>query len=50
MHLINLVSLTPVNKEVDVRLLRDGRPIDSPPPRRQSAPRCRPSDIRKSSR
>ncbi len=27
MHLINLVSLTPVQKEVDVRLLRDGRPI-----------------------
>jgi len=26
-HLINLVSLTPVNKEVDVRLLRDGRTI-----------------------
>jgi serine protease Do len=26
-HLINLVSLTPVNKEVEVRLLRDGRPI-----------------------
>jgi len=25
MHLINLVSLTPVQKEVDVRLLRDGR-------------------------
>ncbi len=27
MHLINLVSLTPVQKEVDVRLLRDGRPV-----------------------
>jgi serine protease Do len=27
MHLINLVSLTPVQKEVDVRLLRDGRPL-----------------------
>jgi serine protease Do len=27
MHLINLVSLTPVNKEVDVRLLREGRPV-----------------------
>jgi serine protease Do len=27
-HLINLVSLTPVNKEVEVRLLRDGRPIN----------------------
>jgi len=27
MHLINLVSLTPVHKEVDVRLLREGRPI-----------------------
>jgi serine protease Do len=26
-HLINLVSLTPVNKEVDVRLLREGRPL-----------------------
>jgi serine protease Do len=26
-HLINLVSLTPVNKEVDLRLLRDGRPV-----------------------
>src|SRR5262245_59597574 len=25
MHLINLVSLTPVHKEVDVRLLREGR-------------------------
>jgi serine protease Do len=28
MHLINLVSLTPVQKEVDVRLLRDGRPVN----------------------
>ncbi len=27
MHLINVVSLTPVQKEVDVRLLRDGRPL-----------------------
>jgi serine protease Do len=27
MHLINLVSLTPVNKEVVVRLLRQGQPI-----------------------
>lgn len=27
MHLINLVSLTPVHKEVDVRLLREGRPV-----------------------
>jgi len=27
-HLINLVSLTPVNKEVEVRLFRDGRPIN----------------------
>ncbi|HZN33441.1 MAG TPA: trypsin-like peptidase domain-containing protein [Pirellulaceae bacterium] len=27
MHLINLVSLTPVNKEVEVRLLRNGRPV-----------------------
>jgi serine protease Do len=27
MHLINLVSLTPVHKEVDVRLLREGRPM-----------------------
>jgi serine protease Do len=27
-HLINLVSLTPVNKEVDVRLLREGRPLN----------------------
>jgi serine protease Do len=27
MHLINLVSLTPVHKEVDVRLLREGRPL-----------------------
>jgi len=27
MHLINLVSLTPVQKEVDVRLLREGRLI-----------------------
>ena len=27
MHLINLVSLTPVNKEVEVRLIRDGQPI-----------------------
>jgi serine protease Do len=27
MHLINLVSLTPVHKEVDLRLLREGRPI-----------------------
>jgi serine protease Do len=27
MHLINLVSLTPVQKEVDVRLLRDGRSV-----------------------
>ena len=27
MHLINLVSLTPVQKEVDVRLLREGRPV-----------------------
>jgi serine protease Do len=27
MHLINLVSLTPVNKEVEVRLVRDGQPI-----------------------
>jgi serine protease Do len=27
MHLINLVSLTPVHKEVDLRLLRDGRPV-----------------------
>ena len=26
-HLINLVSLTPVNKEVEVRLLRGGRPV-----------------------
>jgi serine protease Do len=26
-HLINLVSLTPVNKEVEVRLFREGRPI-----------------------
>lgn len=26
-HLINLVSLTPVNKEVDVRLLREGQPV-----------------------
>jgi serine protease Do len=25
MHLINLVSLTPVHKEVDIRLLREGR-------------------------
>jgi serine protease Do len=28
MHLINLVSLTPVNKEVEVRLLREGRPVN----------------------
>src|SRR4029079_8960588 len=28
MHLINLVSLTPVQKEVDVRLLRDGRAMN----------------------
>jgi serine protease Do len=28
MHLINLVSLTPVNKEVDLRLLREGRPVN----------------------
>jgi serine protease Do len=28
MHLINLVSLTPVNKEVNVRLLREGRPVN----------------------
>ena len=27
MHLINLVSLTPVQKEVDIRLLREGRSI-----------------------
>jgi S1-C subfamily serine protease len=27
MHLINLVSLTPVHKDVDVRLLREGRPV-----------------------
>ena len=27
MHLINLVSLTPVHKEVDIRLLREGRPL-----------------------
>lgn len=27
MHLINLVSLTPVQKEVDVRLFREGRPV-----------------------
>jgi serine protease Do len=27
MHLINLVSLTPVHKDVDVRLLREGRPM-----------------------
>ena len=27
-HLINLVSLTPVSKEVDVRLLRAGQPIN----------------------
>jgi serine protease Do len=27
-HLINLVSLTPVNKEVDVRLLREGQPVN----------------------
>ena len=27
MHLINLVSLTPVQKEVEVRLLREGRPL-----------------------
>jgi serine protease Do len=27
MHLINLVSLTPVQKEVEVRLLREGRPV-----------------------
>jgi serine protease Do len=27
MHLINLVSLTPVHKEVDLRLLREGRPL-----------------------
>jgi serine protease Do len=27
MHLINLVSLTPVHKEVEVRLLREGRPL-----------------------
>lgn len=27
-HLINLVSLTPVNKEVDLRLLREGRTIN----------------------
>jgi serine protease Do len=27
MHLINLVSLTPVHKEVDLRLLREGRPV-----------------------
>jgi serine protease Do len=27
-HLINLVSLTPVNKEVDVRVLRDGEPVN----------------------
>jgi len=27
MHLINLVSLTPVHKEVDVHLLREGRPV-----------------------
>jgi serine protease Do len=27
-HLINLVSLTPINKEVEVRLIRDGRPIN----------------------
>jgi len=26
-HLINLVSLTPVNKEVAVRIFRDGRPV-----------------------
>jgi serine protease Do len=26
-HLINLVSLTPVNKEVEIRLLREGRPV-----------------------
>jgi serine protease Do len=26
-HLINLVSLTPVNKEVNLRLLRAGRPL-----------------------
>jgi serine protease Do len=26
-HLINLVSLTPVNKDVEVRLLREGRPM-----------------------
>jgi serine protease Do len=26
-HLINLVSLTPVNEEVEVRLLRDGQPL-----------------------
>jgi serine protease Do len=27
MHLINLVSLTPVQKEVDLKLLREGRPV-----------------------
>lgn len=27
MHLINLVSLTPVHKEVEVHLLREGRPV-----------------------
>ena len=27
MHLINLVSLTPVNKDVELRLLRSGRPL-----------------------
>src|SRR4051794_20838221 len=27
MHLINLVSLTPVHKEVELRLLREGRPV-----------------------
>jgi serine protease Do len=27
MHLINLVSLTPVHKEVDVRILREGQPL-----------------------
>ena len=28
MHLINLVGMTPVQKEVDVRLLREGRPVN----------------------
>jgi serine protease Do len=27
MHLINLVSLTPVHKEVEIHLLREGRPV-----------------------